>query len=135
MKLSDVITVLILIYSCNSKVDTQNKVKAKLQNYQAAMSQDTINIKDLRTLTLNQSIKKFGTPIQEDSFVLNESLSEFRIELYNIFTREEASSESIRIKESTWEKDSKHHITVWYKRKNNDWVPVHVLQWAKETEF
>ncbi len=82
-----------------------------------------------------EAIEIYGTPIEAVSFMLNDVQGEFRIGLYNIYTKTERTSENIKISELTWEKDIKHYITIWYQELEGKTIPKDSLIWEKGSEF
>lgn len=95
---------------------------------------NSINLKTLKTLSLDEAVNKFWEPDQKDSFFVNDWLVEFRIELYNIYTPEILKKQKIEIQEYTRKKMIKN-FTVWYALSWEVRSPVDTLQWYKGTEF
>jgi hypothetical protein len=96
---------------------------------------DSILISKIRTMTLDSALIAYGRPVEEAKFVVNESLPESRVALFNFFSGDDIKSGTIEIKEVTWEKNKTHMITVWYKSETAKWVYLHHLIWKKGTEF
>lgn len=132
------IIVFLLIISCNNKsenpaVEAVENIKADsiykrlMQNYQF------IDIQETEGWTL-EKIKQKYKPVREEDFYLNEGpISEFRIELYNFFDEKEREL-PILIKEVTWRKSESENYTVWFK-KEAEWIRVNSFVWNKYMEF
>lgn len=117
---------LLVFFSCtnerkNNSSDSINKQEIPL------------DIKILKSITYPEAIKKYGPPKSQEEFILDNSLPEFRIELYNFFSDDEIR-DSIGIKEATWRMNSTENITVWYKIKPK-LNPVHALVWDIQADF
>ncbi|XKX05590.1 hypothetical protein R8G61_14795 [Tenacibaculum maritimum] len=102
-----------------------------LEDIEIMETQDSLVFNDLKVLNKIKAIEKYGKPFKYDSFILNDESSEFRIELLNIYSKEEVLSNTIKIEELTWEKDSLNFITVWY----DEMTPKDIYVWDKRTEF
>ena len=84
---------------------------------------------------LNQALVKFGPPIEREAFNLDHLLiSEFRIELHNIYTEEDFQN-GLLIEELTWRKDSLNNITIWYEKVEKEYLPKQYAIWNKWMEF
>lgn len=80
-------------------------------------------------------IKQKYKPIQEEDFYLNEGpISEFRIELYNFFSVQEREL-PILIREVTWKKSESENYTIWFKFEDTDWVRIDSYVWNKDVVF
>jgi len=102
---------------------------------------DTIAISRVMELNLEQAILLYGKTIRgylgkDEEFVLDRKLTEFRIELYNFFSKKQVNNKNIIIKELTWSIDSINNLTVWYEKIDSiTYLPKHYLIWDKELEF
>ncbi|MBC9797867.1 hypothetical protein [Sinomicrobium weinanense] len=95
-----------------------------------------ITLKGLSESTLTQALEKYGKPLEQETFVLGiDPIHEFRVGLLNIFSKTEVDSKTIHIKEITWEKDKDYKVTVWYRKKEDKWIPVDILEWDKDEVF
>lgn len=108
---------------------TYKPIKDSYQN------NDSLTVVNLKKRTLRQAIQEFGKPIREEEFVLDEALTEFRIGLYNIFSKEERMSRSIYLEEVTWEKDAETNITAWYRKEPENQAAIDAFEWKKTSEF
>ncbi|CAA0162527.1 hypothetical protein DPIF8902391_120083 [Tenacibaculum maritimum] len=124
-----------LILSCDN-ISKNSKMRKQLpsnilEDIEIMETQDSLVFNDLKVLNKIKAIEKYGKPFKYDSFILNDGPSEFRIELLNIYSKEEVLSNTIKIEELTWEKDSLNFITVWY----DEMTPKDIYVWDKRTEF
>ncbi|QCD62541.1 hypothetical protein B9C57_08330 [Tenacibaculum maritimum] len=124
-----------LILSCDN-ISKNSKMRKQLpsnilEDIEIMETQDSLVFNDLKVLNKIKAVEKYGKPFKYDSFILNDGPSEFRIELLNIYSKEEVLSNTIKIEELTWEKDSLNFITVWY----DEMTPKDIYVWDKRTEF
>lgn len=95
------------------------------------------NPAQIHTLNKAELIKNYGAPLLCDTFLLNEGVNEFRIELYNIYHSEYLELNKVKIEENTWAIDSIYNLTVWYRIEdsNESSIPVDSCIWNNELEF
>lgn len=62
-------------------------------------------------------------------------ISEFRIGLRNTFTEKEIENRDILIREVTWSSNKDENLTIWYEKKQHQWVLVDHLIWHKNALF
>lgn len=79
-------------------------------------------------------IKNTYQPISEEIFPLNENYGEFRGAL-NVFFTEEQLKQATPIKEVTWEVNDSSMLTIWFVKKQSQWLPLEQYEWKKGTEF
>ncbi len=78
----------------------------------------------------------YGRAVEQNAFILDDALPEFRVGLYNKFTPEQYQAQNIKIKEVTWKKDQDHFFTAWYAQEaRKDWILADTFTWHKEMEF
>lgn len=130
-----ILIVVLCLIGCKRAIDNEASNSNPVQTKNNIDVKSTEKFEDVLELTLEQALSKYGSPLQREHFVLDGALSEFRIELYNIYTEEEYMSESITLEEVTWEKDEETNITVWYQNIEDTWKPKHFLVWDKDSEF
>lgn len=139
MKVNFIILFLLLFFlSCkdNLNVDTtKENFNSKPTKAERKGVKDSIRFNDLIILNKDEAISKYGSPSRQEKFVLDDLQGEFRIGLYNFYTKQERLEESIRIDEVTWEKDKYTWITVWYEILENKEIPKDTLTWKKGTDF
>jgi hypothetical protein len=96
---------------------------------------ETPNPDTLFIISLEDAITMYGEPKTKEQFNTKDVfLSEFRIELYNYYSKDEIEK-GIILEELTWEKDSVSNITVWYETKGDKKMPKNLLIWNKDAEF
>lgn len=77
-------------------------------------------------------------PIESETFIMGDNdswLAGIRDGLSEIHTSEEIEKKDIIIKEVTWEISETQFFTVWYERKNRQWIPIQDFVWDKGSEF
>ena len=132
MKMYTIILCL-LLFNCTDT--SSKKEKNNVMDEPKTIIMNNLDFKDIMKLGKLKAIKKHGKPFKEEQFSLTLGLPEFRVELLNIYTKEECQSKSIIIDELTWNKDSLNYITVWYQSDQKISLPKHFLIWNKGTEF
>ncbi len=127
------------LINCNSsksklEIHIEDSVSYKIQT-EIRVSTDSLNYKDMMGLRMEEALEKYGAPAEWDSFIMNDGLPEFRINLYNVIKEEAFLHKSLKIQELTWDKDPDYNITVWYRQTGDVWTPVDVYIWVKGSEF
>lgn len=89
---------------------------------------------------IEKHYKKLGyLLVKETTFLMGDYsdglISEFRIELLNIFSEKGIQEKDILIKEVTWQIDKNNNLTIWYKRENKKWKPLKNFIYNKDTNF
>ncbi len=79
----------------------------------------TLNKVDMMNVTMKRAIEKYGEPISSYNFIIDQALNPFRIELYNIYSKDEYMQRTIKMKEVTWKVDSLNRFTIWYEVLND----------------
>jgi hypothetical protein len=113
---------IVCFYACSSNSSSLKK-EEKSGTIQDTTSKQ-IDFTDVMNYSYKKAIKRYGHPIQTDHFKVDESLSIFRVELYNIYSKENYLTKEIKIKEVTWAPDSINLITVWYEKVDSSYHPV-----------
>jgi hypothetical protein len=127
-------TLLIAFGACTNAPNNKQSEAINLEPKVLNM-EDPVGLEKALKMTQADLIKSWGKPIAKEQFKMNESLEEFRIELYNYIPKETYLSSEIVIDELTWEKDSTTNITFWYRNKDVTNLPIHYLIWQKDVEF
>jgi hypothetical protein len=97
---------------------------------------ETRDYSDLNSLTLQEAKRRLGDPKEETEFEMTNAVGEFRIELLNHFSEEElARQPRPLIKEVTWNVEREKDITVWYRKRGDQWEFVHQLEYQPTDEF
>ena len=124
----------LLLFNCTNTISKKEKNNI-MDEPKKTIIMNNLDFKDIMKLKKKDAIKKYGKPFIQEQFALTLGLLEFRIELLNIYTKEECQSKSIIIEELTWNKDSLNYITVWYQSEQKKSLPKHFIIWGKEAEF
>ncbi|MCF6360042.1 MAG: hypothetical protein L3J29_04690, partial [Cyclobacteriaceae bacterium] len=122
----------------NGDCDSTEKItteKTLLKFNGKEYKENNLSIQKLMLLTKLEAIKKYGTPVSIEQFIIDDAQGEFRNGISGKYTQKERQSQSILIDELTWEKDKNTWITVWYEVKQGKSVPKDVYLWEKGTEF
>lgn len=112
-----------------------NQKKEILDTTNNISIQKELNFNDFMTLNKLEAIKKYGTPNNQEKFILDDAQGEFRNGISEIYTQQERQSQTILIDELTWEKDNSNWITVWYQIEKDQSTPKKVFTWNKGSEF
>ncbi|MFD0862841.1 hypothetical protein ACFQ1M_11565 [Sungkyunkwania multivorans] len=133
--------VLLTMMGCkekDAKIELSEKITAQppeQQKKSPPMQNKPIEIKVISTINYSESVTKYGKPKNTEDFLIDEALPESRIELYNIYTKDQYTRRNINIREAIWSLDSLQNITVWYEKDSEIYRPVHLLKWEKGSEF
>ena len=124
----------------------KNEESQKLQHFNMTVinaEKDSL-LQNFEKLSYDKNIekhyKKLGySLVIETTFLMGDYsdglISEFRIELLNIFSEKEIQEKDILIKEVTWQIDKNNNLTIWYKRENKKWKPLKFFIYNKDTNF
>ena len=77
-------------------------------------------------------------PLESETFILGDNdsyVAGIREGLLNLHSMEEIEKKDILIKEVTWEISDTQFFTVWYERKNRQWIPIQDYIWDKGANF
>lgn len=89
---------------------------------------------ELHGLPLTNILEDFGRPIEEELFLMEDGITEFRVELLNIYPPENPDNNNVEIKELSWNQ-GEFIITLWFHKKNHDWVVVDSRKWYEDVDF
>ncbi|ASF43490.1 hypothetical protein CBG49_10625 [Capnocytophaga endodontalis] len=124
----------------------KNEELQNLQNFNMTVinaEKDSL-LQNFENLSYDKNIEKYYKKlgyslVKETTFLMGDysdgSISEFRIELLNIFSEKEIQEKDILIKEVTWQIDKNNNLTIWYKRENKKWKPLKFFIYNKDTNF
>ncbi len=124
----------------------KNEESQKLQHFNMTVinaEKDSL-LQNFENLSYDKNIEKYYKKlgyslVKETTFLMGDysdgSISEFRIELLNIFSEKEIQEKDILIKEVTWQIDKNNNLTIWYKRENKKWKPLKFFIYNKDTNF
>ena len=139
------IVVVLMTFSCNKSPITnpksvdKSKIIRKVESTQPQNNMQTnpITYELIKDMHIEDVIRQYP-PILDEIFILGKeggTITEFRIGLLNIFKVEEIENNNIKIREVTWDINSKQNLTVWYNEKDNNWIPIDHFIWDKGIEF
>lgn len=139
------IVVVLMTFSCNKSPITnpksvdKSKIIRKVESTQPQNNMQTnpITYELIKDMHIEDVIRQYPT-ILDEIFILGKeggTITEFRIGLLNIFKVEEIENNNIKIREVTWDINSKQNLTVWYNEKDNNWIPIDHFIWDKGIVF
>ena len=79
-------------------------------------------------------ITQLGNPSYEYVFTMADPLSEFQIELYNIYPPDSPGNAQIEIRECTW-RYSRYRLTVWFHKPNGEWIALDTCRYRNGILF
>ena len=145
-KIHILIFTIIFLLQCKDqkpdKISTSKNEKSKIINSNRFITAEEIRGKNFDDFvdslyTKNGVIQKH-LPIESETFSMGDNdsrLAGIRQGLLEIHPSEEIEKKDIVIKEVTWEISNTQFLTVWYERKNRQWIPVQDHTWDKGSEF
>lgn len=125
----------LLISSCRNPAVVSSNNQDTAANAQPKSTIEAFDLKQLKSLSPETAIERFGKTIGTDQFDLSNSLNEFRIEIYNFIPYEDRSSVKVKIKELSWGYNEEKNLTVWYVYKQEKWQYLHYSLWHKDARF
>jgi hypothetical protein len=136
MKMLNSILCLLLICSCNFDSSNSEKKNTVVPNNDTIqMNKEKISFENALKLTLQEAKQSYGTPIEQEQFILKDiALVGIREGLCNIY-KEEQQKENRLIKELTWTTDSISNITIWYEEDTARYKPVYSFIWFLDAEY
>lgn len=120
----------------NHKTDTP-KTTMKLAISEGNLMEKNINFSQMQQIPVNTLVSKYP-PLTDSTFILGKGdgvISEFRIGLRNTFTEKEIENRDILIREVTWSSNKDENLTIWYEKKQDQWVLVDHFIWHKDALF
>lgn len=128
--------ILLLLWMACKEPGPKQKIESHKPEEKEVRKTQQITPEKAGKFSYKEAKEAFGRTLREEEILLGrDPLHEFRGKLSVIFTKEEIHSKTIKIKEITWEKDTRYNITVWYQEKQGKWMPIDVFQWDKEAVF
>jgi hypothetical protein len=115
--------------NCHNANDTDQKIFSMKDN-----QNKTIDSSKIKKLIFSKAISQYKNPLKKVKFTLSDNLSEFRISLYNHFSKDQIKTNKIMIVEVTWKLNNNENVTAWYLA-DKDQKPISVLIWDKDAEF
>lgn len=101
------------------------------------ITEKNINLNQIQQIPVNTLVSKYP-PLTDSTFILGKGdgvISEFRIGLRNTFTEKEIENRDILIREVTWSSNKDENLTIWYEKKQHQWVLVDHFIWHKDALF
>ncbi len=92
------------------------------------------NIERFHGSSMEDVLKELGKTDMCESFLMEEAIGEFRVELHNIYPLNNPENRTVRISELSWQ-DGDYMITLWFHNVNDTWVVLDSRRWHKDTDF
>lgn len=128
----------ILLSACNKTKSLEASYKTDTLNVNTEfITEKNINLNQIQQIPVNTLVSKYP-PLTDSTFILGKGdgvISEFRIGLRNTFTEKEIENRDILIREVTWSSNKDENLTIWYEKKQHQWVLVDHLIWHKDALF
>ena len=128
----------ILLSACNKTKSLEESYKTDTLNvYTEFITEKNINLNQIQQIPVNTLVSKYP-PLTDSTFILGKGdgvISEFRIGLRNTFTEKEIENRDILIREVTWSSNKDENLTIWYEKKQDQWVLVDHFIWHKDALF
>ncbi|MBI0067011.1 MULTISPECIES: hypothetical protein [Snodgrassella] len=128
----------ILLSACNKTKSLEESYKTDTLNVNTEfITEKNINLNQIQQIPVNTLVSKYP-PLTDSTFILGKGdgvISEFRIGLRNTFTEKEIENRDILIREVTWSSNKDENLTIWYEKKQHQWVLVDHLIWHKNALF
>lgn len=128
----------ILLSACNKTKSLEESYKTDTLNVNTEfITEKNINLNQIQQIPVNTLVSKYP-PLTDSTFILGKGdgvISEFRIGLRNTFTEKEIENRDIIIREVTWSCNQDENLTIWYEKKQDQWVLVDHVIWYKDALF
>ena len=128
----------LLLSACNKTKSLEESYKTDTLNINTEfITEKNINLNQIQQIPVNTLVSKYP-PLTDSTFILGKGdgvISEFRIGLRNTFTEKEIENRDILIREVTWSSNKDENLTIWYEKKQHQWVLVDHLIWHKDALF
>ena len=128
----------LLLSACNKTKSLEESYKTDTLNVNTEfITEKNINLNQIQQIPVNTLVSKYP-PLTDSTFILGKGdgvISEFRIGLRNTFTEKEIENRDILIREVTWSSNKDENLTIWYEKKQHQWVLVDHLIWHKDALF
>ena len=122
-------------------MDSKNE-KSKIINSNRFIKPEEIKGKNfddfIDSLYTKNAVIQKHLPIESETFIMGDNdswLAGIRNGLQDVHSWEENEKNDIIIKEVTWEISDTQFFTVWYERKNRQWIPIQDFVWDKGSDF
>lgn len=128
----------LLLSACNKTKSLEESYKTDTLNVNTEfITEKNINLNQIQQIPVNTLVSKYP-PLTDSTFILGKGdgvISEFRIGLRNTFTEKEIENRDILIREVTWSSNKDENLTIWYEKKQDQWVLVDHFIWHKDALF
>lgn len=128
----------LLLSACNKTKSLEESYKTDTLNINTEfITEKNINLNQIQQIPVNTLVSKYP-PLTDSTFILGKGdgvISEFRIGLRNTFTEKEIENRDILIREVTWSSNKDENLTIWYEKKQHQWVLVDHVIWHKDALF
>lgn len=128
----------ILLSACNKTKSLEESYKTDTLNVNTEfITEKNMNLNHIQQIPVNTLVSKYP-PLTDSTFILGKGdglISEFRISLRNTFTEKEIENRDIIIREVTWSYNQDENLTIWYEKKQDQWVLVDHVIWYKDALF
>lgn len=128
----------ILLSACNKTKSLEESYKTDTLNVNTEfITEKNMNLNHIQQIPVNTLVLKYS-PLTDSTFILGKGdglISEFRINLRNTFTEKEIENRDIIIREVTWSSNKDENLTIWYEKKQHQWILVDHLIWHKDALF
>lgn len=128
----------LLLSACNKTKSLEESYKTDTLNINTEfITEKNINLNQIQQIPVNTLVSKYP-PLTDSTFILGKGdgvISEFRIGLRNTFTEKEIENRDILIREVTWSSNKDENLTIWYEKKQDQWVLVDHFIWHKDALF
>ena len=115
----------LLLSACNKTKSLEESYKTDTLNVNTEfITEKNINLNQIQQIPVNTLVLKYP-PLTDSTFILGKGdglISEFRISLRNTFTEKEIENRDIIIREVTWSYNQDENLTIWYEKKQDQWV-------------
>lgn len=100
----------------------------------APMNGQISKIPELKALSMDSVLQKYGKPEKNYSFKMKEPMHEFRVELLNFYPQDKPENRDVEIQELWW-RDGDYNVTVWFHQIQGQWQVLDARRWHKDIEF
>jgi hypothetical protein len=126
---------LVILTACNQQT-SETQVR-----HEDSKNDPLPTLDELKGKSLSEVVKLLGQPGSNQEYPLREATNEFRGALFNYFDIKDSVDLKKQIKEVTWpygyDKEMAQHkrLTIWYVKKDGQWVFVDIYEWHEGDQF
>ena len=136
---------LLIFLQCNDQKKSAKTIPvsetAKILNKSRFITYDeikTIPFDQFVDRDMNSGMPEKYQPITMNVFIVGDWegwTAGIRSGLSYIYQNEDLTKKDILIREVTWESSLTENLTIWYERKNMQWIPVDHFVWKKDADY